>query len=274
MAYTTIDDPSAYFQTLLYTGNASLTALTNDASATGIGDTDSVYQVNTTAGFSIVTWTGSGSGTVSIAHGLGSTPKFLIIKQRDGANSWLVYHHRNTVVDEAHDTFLKLHLSDGSSADANNYFMDNTAPTSTVATFGSGTEANASGTYIGYFFDEVQGYSKFGSYTGNGNADGPFIYTGFKPAFVIIKVTSTTENWVIRDNKRDPFNNVYHQLLANANSAEDTSNDGRFSNDFLSNGFKIRANHATTNSSGASYIYMAFSESPLVGSDGTPTTAR
>jgi hypothetical protein len=127
---------------------------------------------------------------------------------------------------------------------------------------------------IAYCFADIEGYSKFGSYIGNGSSDGPFIYTGFRPAFVIIKVISTTENWVIRDNKRDPYNNVYHQLLANASSAEDTTNDGRFSQDFLSNGFKIRASHATTNQSGQTYIYMAFAENPFVSSTGIPVVAR
>ena len=247
------------------------TTATNDASSTGIGNTDSVYQVNSTAKFSIVTWTGSGSGTVSIAHGLGSTPKFFIIKQRDGANSWLVYHHRNTVVDEAHDTFLKLHLTNASSADANNYFMDNTAPTSTVATFGSGTEANASGTYIGYFFDEVQGYSKFGSYTGNGNADGTFIYTGFAPAWVMIKRTDTAKNWYIFDNKRPGYNVINRLIAPNLNSAEV---DGSEKIDLLSNGFKLRQDFSHTNTDGGTFIYVAFASSPFVSSEGVPTTAR
>jgi hypothetical protein len=250
------------------------TTTTNDASATSIGDTDSVYQVNSTAKFSIVTWTGSGSGTVSIAHGLGSTPKFIIIKQRDGANSWLVYHHKNTVVDDPHDTFLKLHLGNASSADQNNYFMANTAPTSTVATFGSGTEANASGTYIGYFFDEVQGYSKFGTYKGNGSStvtQGPFIYTGFKPAWTMIKrVDAANDGWYIHDSTRSPNNVINTAFRANTNSAESGENI-----DFLSNGFAIRigANNNFNNASGT-YLYMAFAESPFVSSKGVPTTAR
>ena len=127
-----------------------------------------------------------------------------------------------------------------------------------------------------YVFAPIQGYSKFGGYTGNGNADGPFVYTGFKPAWVMIKRTSGTENWVLWDNKRDPFNNFYHVLLPNASSAEDTSNagsGGRYVGDFLSNGFKLRNTHDTSNSS-SDYIYMAFAEHPFVSSTGVPTPAR
>ena len=252
------------------------TTTTNDASATSVGDTDSVYQVNSTAKFSIVSWTGSGSGSINIAHGLGSTPKFIIIKQRNGDNSWLVYHHKNTVVDEAHDTFLKLHLTNGSSADANNYFMADTAPTSTVATFGSGTEANASGTYIGYFFDEVQGYSKFGSYTGNGNSDGTFIYTGFKPKYFLLKnITASSgsggQHWQISDTERHPDNPLDLTLFAEVNAVE----GGSWSiKDFLSNGVKIRGSNYAMNFSGDKYIYMAFAEHPFVSSEGVPVTAR
>ena len=252
------------------------TTTTNDASATSVGDTDSVYQVNSTSKFSIVTWTGSGSGTVSIAHGLGSTPKFLIIKQRDGSNSWLVYHHKNTIVDDAHDTFLKLHLNNASSADDNNYFMDNTAPTSTLATFGTGNEANQSGEYVGYFFDEIQGYSKFGSYKGNGNADGPFVYIGFKPAWVMVKKTNDAHSWYIQygstgiDSGDQGSNPVKSSLQANLDSADATEN----SMDFLSNGFKIRTSGNGHNTSGGTYIYMAFAERPFVSSKGVPTTAR
>ena len=255
--------------------NGGCTA-TNDASATSVGDTDSVYQVNSTSKFSIVTWTGSGSGTVSIAHGLGSTPKFLIIKQRNGANSWLVYHHKNTIVDDAHDTFLKLHLNNASSADDNNYFMDNTAPTSTVATFGTGNEANQSGTYVGYFFDEVQGYSKFGVYAGNGNANGPFVYTGFKPAWVMVKKVNDSHSWYIQygstniDSGDQGSNPVKSSLQANSNSADATEN----SMDFLSNGFKIKTSGNGHNTDNGTYIYMAFAEHPFVSSKGVPVTAR
>ena len=249
------------------------TTTTNDASATSVGDTDSVYQVNSTAKFSIVGWTGSGSGSVNIAHGLGSTPKFILMTQRDGANSRLVYHHRNTAADDPHDSFLKLNNNSASGADDNNYFMNNTAPTSTVVTFGNGNEANQSGTYIGYFFDEVQGYSKFGSYTGNGNADGPFVYTGFKPAFVIIKNTADSADWTMWDTTRYPTNPQNIQLYPNLSNAEDSPSASTII-DLLSNGFKLRGTNNKINGSSDKIIYMAFAEHPFVSSEGVPTTAR
>jgi len=245
------------------------TTTTNDASATSVGDTDSAYQVNSTAKFSIVGWTGSGSGSVNIAHGLGSTPKFILTKQRGGANSNLIYHHKNTVADDPHDTFLKMNLTAASGADDNNYFMNDTAPTSTVVTFGNGNEANQSGTYIGYFFDEVQGYSKFGSYTGNGSTDGTFVYTGFSPAWVMVKRTDSSNNWHMHDNKRVPFNSNNKTLYANTGDAEGTEDF-----DMLSNGFKLRESGGGYNASGGTYIYMAFAEHPFVSSKGVPTTAR
>ena len=231
------------------------------------GTITSTVQANTTAGFSIVTYTGNGSSSQTVGHGLGVKPKVVIIKRRDNTGHWLVNDWSGDYTQK-----LKLNATEAASSNTNQIEGAST----TTFSIGNDPDVNANtGTFVAYCFSEVQGYSSIKSYTGNGDAtNGPFIYTGFKPSFVIIKVTSTTENWVIRDNKRDSFNNVYHQLLANASSAEDTSNDGRFSNDFLSNGFKIRANHATTNSSGASYIYMAFAESPFVSSEGVPTTAR
>ena len=249
------------------------TTTTNDASATSVGDTDSVYQVNSTAKFSIVGWTGSGSGSVNIAHGLGSTPKFILTKQRGGANSNLIYHHKNTVADDPHDSFLKLNNNSASGADDNNYFMNNTAPTSTVVTFGNGNEANQSGTYIGYFFDEVQGYSKFGSYTGNGNADGVFNYLGFLPKFLIVRRTDSANHWLLMDAARADVANsnpVDQWLRGDTSDAEATG----LTFDFLSNGFKCRSNDPSLNADGGRYIYIAFAESPFVSSEGVPTTAR
>ena len=154
------------------------------------------------------------------------------------------------------------------------YFGD-TDPTSTVFSQSNSAIENGEGA-VAYCFRSIQGYSKIGSYTGNGNADGTFIHTGFKPAWVMIKRTSGAENWVIWDNKRDPINNFYHVLLANATSVEDTTNagsGGRYVGDFLSNGFKLRNTHDTSNSS-STYVYMAFAENPFVSSKGVPTTAR
>jgi len=242
------------------------------------GNITSTVQANTTAGFSIVTYTGNGNAsTQTVGHGLGSKCKVVILRNRaDAGQSWRVYH--DSVSASAGGN---LFLNGSGILDTGDPARVTATSTSTFSLLGYTSPYNAvnnSGSnYLAYCFAEIEGYSKFGKYTGNGSTDGIFVYTGFKPAFVIIKVTSTTENWVIRDNKRDPYNNVYHQLLANASSAEDTTNDGRFSQDFLSNGFKIRASHATTNQNGATYIYMAFAEAPFkygTGATSVEGTAR
>ena len=243
------------------------TAFSNDASSTSVGTIDSSGSTNQTAGFSIVSWTGTGSaGTV--AHNLGSVPKWYIIKNRSDANNWAIYHHKLNANPEQFTMYI-----DGNSASTDDTGLANdTAPTSTVFSLTNGNYGNQNTyNYIGYFFDEVQGYSKFGSYTGNGNAaDGSFIYTGFKPAFVIFKKTSSTANWSIRDNKRDSFNAGDTNLFANLSDVESSSNDV----DFLSNGIKLRNAGSNWNSSGASYVYMAFAENPFVTSTGIPGLAR
>jgi hypothetical protein len=354
MAYTTIDDPSAYFHTQLYTGNgASSHSITNDANAGdfspdwlwvknrtssgGTGphivfdttrgntkdlhtnnteaehtnshvllsfDTDgfsvgtggavnnntdnfvawqwkanggttssntdgtitSTVQANTTAGFSIATWTGNGTGGATIGHGLGAVPHLMIVKKRSGIDSWPVYHHKNTSAPETDYLHLNETIATVDSVDR----WNDTAPTSTVVSLGDAGAVNGSGaTYVGYFFTEKQGYSKFGSYTGNGNADGPFIYTGFKPAWVLIKRSSDVGAWILFDSKRSPFNEVNLQLQPSNSNAEGSTNV-----DLNSNGFKWRTDGAGQNGSGNTFIYLAFASSPLVGSDGTPATAR
>jgi hypothetical protein len=148
----------------------------------------------------------------------------------------------------------------------------NAAPnSSTYQVVSAGGTNNNTDTYVAYVFHSVQGYSKIGSYTGNGNADGPFIYTGFRPAWIMVKRTSTSgENWNIRDNKRSPINPANENLLANDNRAE----ENYYATDLLSNGFKIRTSEAGHNTNGATYIYMAFAEHPFVSSKGVPVTAR
>jgi len=244
------------------------TTTTNDASSTGVGTIDSVYQANTTAGFSIVTYTGTGSaGTV--AHGLGVAPTLIIGKDRDDTSQWFVQHphYGATHYGELDDTTVF--------ADDANYFNDST-PTSTV--FGVGSDGATGGTtnYVAYCFAPIQGYSKFGSYTGNGHAtDGPFVYLGFKPSWLLYRNVSRSENWIIEDIKRNPFNRVAGaKLQANVSDAETT--ETRWGFDFLSNGFKVRNTEAqnANNGSGETIIYMAFAEHPFVGSDGVPTTAR
>ena len=243
------------------------TSFSNDASATSVGTIDSSGSTNQTAGFSIVSWTGTGSAG-TIAHNLGSVPEWYLLKVRSGAtNNWAVYHNKSNANPEQYALYL-----DGNSAATDDSGLANdTAPTSTVFSVTSGNYANQNGyTYIGYFFSEIKGYSKFGSYTGNGNADGTFVYTGFKPAWLLAKKSSGTGDWFLIDNKRSTINPTNHQIEANSSAAEDAS--GRF--DFLSNGFKCVSSSTGSNGSGTTYIYMAFAESPFTNSNGVPTNAR
>ena len=243
------------------------------ASSNTDGDITSSVSVNTTAGFSIVSYSGNGSAGATVGHGLSATPSMFWIKRRDVADSWIVYAEAigySMSNPDPETDFLKLNSTDAR-VDDNTKFND-TAPTSSVFSVGSDTSVNGSGsTFITYCFAEKKGYSKFGSYTGNGNADGTFVYTGFKPAMVIVKRTSGADRWVISDNKRDPDNPVIGELNPNDNTAEDTTSTPF---DFLSNGFKLRRTGNVFNGSGETYIYMAFAESPFVTSTGIPTTAR
>ena len=241
------------------------TSFSNDASSTGIGSIDSTGSVNTDAGFSIVSYTGTGSSG-TIKHGLSSAPTTIFIKVRSHSDSWTVGH--NSL---GWGKYLRL---DNTSAEGSNTnIFNNTTPTSTVFSVNH-DDVNASGrTYIAYCFAEKQGYSKFGSYTGNGNADGTFIYTGFKPAFVMFKrFDDSGRNWWIFDNKRDLDNDVTLELLANSSGTEDSTGSANL--DFLSNGIKLRTTQTDLNGSGGTLIYMAFAESPFSTSTGIPTTAR
>jgi hypothetical protein len=241
------------------------TTTTNDASATSVGSLDSVYQANTTAGFSIVTYTGAG-GNQTIAHGLGVTPTLIFIKRRDDAGDWTSYH-----ASEGDEKFLRLN-GNNALGDQATYFND-TTPTSTVFTVGSAGDVNtSSGTHVAYCFAEIQGYSKFGKYTGNNSADGTFVYTGFKPAFILIKRLDSTGSWVINDSTRNPTNQANNTLVPDENWVE-TTND-YYAMDILSNGFKFRKNSPEINGSSTSQIFMAFAEHPFVSSEGVPCTAR
>ena len=349
MAYTTITDPSAYFQTALYTGNGTSTnAITNDGNSdlqpdwlwlkarsiiadhiifdstrgtnkrlstntTGVEDTQAYYssfdtngftlgdsnanvnqngttyvnwqwkanggttasntdgsitstvQANTTAGFSIVTYTGTGSNA-TIGHGLGVAPSWVLCKDRDGTGAWVTW--QNTL---AGNQALELQSTNAVADEPTSW--NSTVPSSTVFSVGTRGGTNASGNnFVAYCFAEKQGFSKFGSYTGNGEAsDNAFIYTGFKPAWVMIKATDVDE-WRIYDNKRaNPFNVIDVRLKANSSDAESSGNNEC---DFLSNGIKIRSNSGGVGSSGQEYIYMAFAEHPFVATNGLPTTAR
>ena len=240
------------------------TSFTNDASATGIGTIDSAGSVNNDSGFSIVSYTGTGSnGTVK--HGLNSVPKMFIVKELSNANSWEVYHVSQGAGKNAQLNTTAAFESAGSSR------WNSTAPTSSVFSIGTDSGVNrSSSNYIAYCFAEKQGYSKFGSYTGNGNADGTFIYTGFKPAFIMIKRTDVAKNWYINDNLRLGYNVNNPYISPNITAAE----TGGTEIDILSNGFKIRASGTGHNQSGGTYIYMAIAENPFVTSTGVPATAR
>ena len=247
------------------------TSFTNDASATGIGSIDSAGSVNETAGFSICTHTGTGSlGTIK--HGLSTKPSVILTKERSEARDWIMYHHKNTSAPAT--DYLLLNTTDAT-ADSDN-FMNDTEPTSSVFTVKGFSEVNkVSQTYVSYIFSERQGYSKFSSYIGNGSAsNGTFVYTGFKPAFVIAKDTSAVNNWRLFDNKRPAFNQTDKLLFPSLSSAETVNVSGSGAIDILSNGFKCKSSANGLNASGSTYIYMCFAENPFVSSTGVCATAR
>tara|TARA_R100000900_G_scaffold144775_1_gene129359 strand:- start:670 stop:1719 length:1050 start_codon:yes stop_codon:yes gene_type:complete len=349
MAYTTINDPSANFQTALWTGNNTTQAITNDGNsnlqpdlvwlkmrsaeasqnhrwidstrgvtknlssnnnnaeateATGLtafnsdgftlggaggyngngrtyvgwqwkanggttasnsdGSITSTVQANTTAGFSVVTYSGDGNGNFTVGHGLNSALDFITVKRLDGTSNWYTWHKDLT----SGAYVFYLNAENGQANEAT--IWNSTAPTSSVFTIGTDGNIKTTGNYVAYCFHSVQGYSKFGKYKGNGNNDGPFIYTGFKPAYVMIKNLSNTSQWPIIDAARDPVNVTDARLRANTNAAEATETFF----DFLSNGFKVRATGTDKNDSGNNYIYMAFAENPLVASNNVIALAR
>ena len=248
------------------------TSFTNDASSTSVGSVDTAGSVNTTAGFSIMKYTGV-SGQQTIAHGLGAVPRMIIVKNLDSTETWRVYHHFNTAA-----KYMKLNTTAAVISDTGSF--SNVTPTSSVITMGGddGT-MHANEEMIAYIFAEKKGYSKFGSYLGNGNTNGTFVYLGFKPAFLMVKKTSGTGIWGMYDNKRIGFNEaqgVQHVQRANASAATsaDGGDAGGFGGiDFLSNGFKCKLSDANMGADGATYIFMAFAENPVVTSTGVPATA-
>jgi len=236
------------------------------ASSNTDGDITSSVSANTTSGFSIVSYTGNGSAGSTVGHGLSQAPNMIISKRRSGTSNWQVGHDGLT----SWDYYLQGLDTTNAQSNSNNVWND-TAPSSSFYTVGTNVGTNSSGsTYIAYCFHSVKGFSKFGSYTGNGSTDGTFVYTGFKPAFVIMKRTNTTGEWGIFDDKRNTFNVATSELKANASDAEEING----AIDFLSNGFKLRDTALFMNGSGSTYIYMAFAENPFVSSTGTPVTAR
>ena len=242
------------------------TSFTNDASSTGIGTIDSTGSVNTDAGFSIGTYNGSGSDNI-VGHGLGVAPDMIIVKCKSTAHDWVVYH---SALGNA-----KILTLNATTVAQSATGWQSTSPTSTVFSIDNAANSlNQSGqSFVFYAMASKKGYSKFGSYTGNGNADGTFVYTGFSPSFVLLKETSNANNWMIFDNKRSPFNLMDDFISSDIADAESTGN-GNNRMDMLSNGFKIRGSGTATNRSGSNFIYMAFAENPFTTSTGVPATAR
>jgi len=336
MAYTTIDDPEAYFQVKIYTGNGTaigsgglavtldgdtdmspdmvwikgrstsyshqlydtvrgvtkrvlpdlLTAEETDSEALTAFGSDgftlgSNAGVNTSsgthvawcwkesadAGFDIVSYTGNDTAR-TIAHSLSAVPKFIFLRRLDASTNWSTYH---VSTGNGHSD----PLNEGEVPTDSTSFWNDTTPTSSVFTVGTISNTNNDGSaIIAYLFAEKQGFSKFGSYEGNGNANGPFVYLGFKPAFLIYKPIDANDNWEIHDNKRDTINPMETLLYANLSNAEGGPSGITDRLDFLSNGFKILDSGGHINTSGNTYIYMAFAEAPFVNSNGVPCNAR
>jgi hypothetical protein len=229
------------------------TAVSNTA-----GSITSSVSANTTAGFSVVTYTGTGANA-TVGHGLGVAPRMIIGKRRNGIADWMVGHSGVNGGTTPFNYYLVLNSTAAQSADSTAW--NNTAPTSTVFSLGSGGNVNSNtATNVMYCFAPVAGYSAFGSYTGNANADGPFVYLGFRPRWVLIKnANAATFNWFVWDTSRDTYNAAGNVLLPNDSSAEITNRPI----DILSNGFKIRATDTHTNGSGNTMIYACFAENPF-----------
>ena len=236
-------------------------------SSVGVGSITTTVQANTTAGVSIARYTGNGVNGATIGHGLGKTPTMVWVKGEEGAESWQIYN-----VSLGPTKYDELDSDSVPGTNANRW--SNTAPTSSIINLGNGNSVNYSGrVFLAFSFAPIQGFSQFGSYRGNGNADGPFVYTGFKPAWLMIKNTASTWDWQILDDKRNPFNsNSPIYLAPNTTGADNTGSDAPI--DFLSNGFKVRTSSALRNGSGNEVTYAVFASSPFVTSDGVPTTAR
>ena len=225
------------------------------------------WKESATAGFDMVAFTGNGTGNTAISHSLSAIPKMIITKHRTSTENWIVYF-KDTVTRTG---FLS--LANAFSTPASTGFYGTSAHTSSVYYIGDDTSVNTNTeTYISYLFADVQGFSRFGRYTGNANADGPFIYTGFRPAFVMLKqATDGSTPWMIFDNKRDTFNETGQLLYPDVNNAEaDDANPI----DILSNGFKLRTSGSYNNGSGKVVTYTCFAEAPFVNSNGVPCNAR
>ena len=235
-------------------------------SANTDGTINSTVSANTTSGFSIVKYTGT-QATATVGHGLGIAPKMIFFKNVDVADEWLVGGNAG---DLNFTQYAYLNLTNAFSGNGAAFF-NNTNPTSSVFSLGNSSNINKSGGAImAYCFAEVKGYSKIGYYVGNQNADGPFLYTGFKPAFILSKKIDGASDWYIFDRKREGYNFDNDTLLANQTTAE-SSTDYL---DILSNGYKVRTTDGDLNTNNGEYVYMAFAENPFVSTNGVPATAR
>ena len=322
-AFTTIDDPEAYFQVKLYTGNGgsqSITldgdtdmqpdliwikerddahsssvidsvrgvrkTLTSDENASVITESSGLsafdsdgfsfdgaggnhvnvsdqptvawcWKESATAGFDIVTYTGNAAQGRDLSHSLSAVPHVMIVKNRTNSIKWAIYHHKNTSAPET--DYLALHNTAATADDAT--VWSDEAPTSSVFTLGDNGDGNAdSATFINYLWTGIQGFSKFGTFEGNGNADGAFVYTGFRPAYVWIKNIDASNNWWIGDSVRSTYNQMDDALLINGAAAE--AQHASYYIDFLSNGFKQRGVEGVLNDANT-YIYYAVAETPF-----------
>ena len=228
------------------------------------GSVTTTVSVDSTAKMSIVKWTGTGSAA-TIGHGLGVTPDYIIVKCLDSGENWVVWSNAM-----AANQFVR--LSTSASVGTDSYVWNNTLPTSSVFSVSSDNTTNKSGSgMVAYCFSNVKGFCKAGKYTGNGNADGTFIYTGFKPGFILTKLFNTgSEDWKLHDSKR-PGSNLTNDFLQPSNNGAELDNSNQM--DILSNGFKWRSNNTATNGNGNTIIYLAFAEEALVSSNNLPTTA-
>jgi hypothetical protein len=216
------------------------------------------WKEGATPGFDIVTYTGTGANR-TVAHNLGVTPAMMIVKRRDsGPSSWTVWHSSFSSLE-----YIYLNLTNAKSSSSGSTVWNSTLPTSSVFSLGTYTDVNASGgNYVAYLFAEVAGFSKFGSYTGNGSTDGPMIFTGFRPRWVMIKRTDTAETWTVVDSSRTTINkNSVEFLQPNSSAAEFTDTNSEY--DFLANGFKLKDAGSLVNASGGTYVYAAFAEFPF-----------
>jgi hypothetical protein len=230
--------------------DAGSSTVTNTA-----GSISSQVRANASAGFSVVTFTANGVSGATVGHGLGVSPSLIIVKGRTNARAWLVYH-----ASTGNTHFLQLNTTIASTSGASAW--NNTSPTSTVFTLGNSLAGNESGaTCVAYCFAPVAGYSSFGIYTGNGSTDGPFVYTGFRPRWVMFKSSSSSVDWVIEDAARGAFNVIDARLFPNTTDSELSNGNGNV--DYLANGFKLRNAHLAMNANSGTYIYAAFAEHPF-----------